>query len=253
MRRAFRLVVLLGLVAGCEPTTWIERDTFPERLRRDCGSRAECQALVDEATFRLNDCRKYLVGNRLKYRSRHVAKCSYEFRDVQLAMANTERYAARERVETATEGHATPAGVLIVEKSVDGGAEEAVDGGAAATVRTLAPCTDTPRPPPFGSIVHMRKNDVYRADVRFTEGEWRPRGPIGTAYHHATRVEFVNGAAFAPPSDSAFAHFSFRIQSYRIAPPLKGQNVLRVTYYAEVVDACSAPDPTPPPTAPLQP
>ena len=60
-----RLAGTLLLVAASSPCAC--HDDYPDRLKKGCSSGEECGRLVSEAVDRLNDCARYLVGNRERY------------------------------------------------------------------------------------------------------------------------------------------------------------------------------------------
>jgi hypothetical protein len=92
------------LLLGCEPTNWTRPDEFPAHLARGCDSETECRALVNEAAARVDECRQYLVGNKVRYRAHHWSgrvwtadevRCSYEVEDFKLAYAKAKAWDGR--------------------------------------------------------------------------------------------------------------------------------------------------------------
>jgi hypothetical protein len=85
------------LLLACEPTNWTRRDEFPEHLARGCNSETECRTLLTEAAARVDECRQYLVGNKLKHRTGHWSgeRCSYEIADFERAFAKAKAWDRR--------------------------------------------------------------------------------------------------------------------------------------------------------------
>jgi hypothetical protein len=91
-RIAQLLPVLLSLVA----LSSCMHDEFPGRVKKGCTSEQDCGELLAEAVRRLNDCTGYLTGNRLRHDPRRIRSvCSYEMRDVDLALARAREWARR--------------------------------------------------------------------------------------------------------------------------------------------------------------
>lgn len=69
-------------------------DPFLDRLRTGCASEADCRDLIAEGAARLDDCTRYLAGNRLRHDRRSwQTRCRYEWSDYQAARSRAVEWA----------------------------------------------------------------------------------------------------------------------------------------------------------------
>jgi hypothetical protein len=86
----------------------MERDDFPDRLKKGCASRRECIVLAQNARTRLIECREYLggeyaAGTRTRYHT-HWRGCAYEETDYRRALGLLYRWQTTNRVVPVSSG-----------------------------------------------------------------------------------------------------------------------------------------------------
>ena len=82
----------------------------------------------------------------------------------------------------------------------------------------------------------------YWVDVTWQDGEWRPADDLPMPYHHATRLELTNVAAFPSLAKHRDARVRLTIDiTSRDIQKAPNRNQWRATYAASIVRACVPP------------
>ena len=101
--------------------------------------------------------------------------------------------------------------------------------------------------PPAGVAQLASYTDVdvparYWVEVTWQDGEWRPAGSLPMPYHHATRLELTNVAAFPSLAQHRDGRVRLTIDiTSRDIRKVANRNEWRATYAASIVRACVPP------------
>ena len=101
--------------------------------------------------------------------------------------------------------------------------------------------------PPAGvaqlaSYVDVAVPARYWVDMTWQDREWRPAGSLPMPYHHATRLELTNVAAFPSLAKHRDGRVRLTIDiTSRDVRKVPNRNEWRATYAASIVRACVPP------------
>jgi hypothetical protein len=94
----------------------------------------------------------------------------------------------------------------------------------------------------LASFVDARVPGEYWVDMVYAGGEWQPAEHVPMPYHHATRLELVNEAAFPELARRRGERVRMTIELLsRDIHPVPGRHAWRTTYTARIVAVSADP------------